>query len=192
MRPARLLRQAYDTDPRDLAVRGLLVETLIQLRVPCSIATGSAPESWPSPRLTSIRPTRKRAAWLSLIADKKRDEAIDQCNQSCATDASPAAIPRRRARWRGNRLSLSIPTPTRLIQLARHPAAGHGRWQAARKHAIRPGEINALRSAGGRSSRTPTPNAKFSPACGALAAQVSGRSRVSNGVDRYRKTLRCR
>ena len=75
----RILRQAWHGNEGDIAVRGLLVDTLV------SHARSVLDRDWKRAgelvdSALQISPSNAQARGLStLIADKKRDEAIDQC-----------------------------------------------------------------------------------------------------------------
>jgi serine/threonine protein kinase len=112
---AILFRRAYEADISDLVVRGLLVDTLVQH------ARGVLDSNWKraEPLIQSaleLDPTHPQARSVStLIADRKRDEAIDQCiNRARQLQAQNDVAGALKAI---EQLLLLYPTSTRLLQL---------------------------------------------------------------------------
>ena len=112
---ATLFRRAYDNDPTDLVVRGQLVDALVQHARTLLDSNWKRSDSLIQSAL-ELDPTHPQARSVSmLVADRKRDEAIDHCvnraRQMQATNDVAGALKSVEQQL------LLYPTSARLLQL---------------------------------------------------------------------------
>jgi serine/threonine protein kinase len=130
---ARLLRQAYQTDVRDAAVRGLLVETLVQHARSLLDSDWKRAGELVQSALDLDSANSQARSMAALIADRKRDEAIDQCINRARQLQSGGDVAGALAQV--EQAVAIYPTATRLVQLRvtlQRGIADTGRTQSRR------------------------------------------------------------